>query len=72
MRIPATDGLRPGGDGPAEGRFGVDGGPRTPDAGLWRRPAGDGPFRLSLEASRRAADGADAANGVGIRIETSW
>ncbi|MYK68570.1 MAG: hypothetical protein F4020_03120, partial [Gammaproteobacteria bacterium] len=39
----------------------------------WRlRPADDGPFRLSLEASRREADGEDAANGVGIRIETSW
>ena len=39
----------------------------------WRlRPAGDGPFRLSLEASRREADGEDAAHGVGIRIETSW
>ncbi|MYK68326.1 MAG: hypothetical protein F4020_01785, partial [Gammaproteobacteria bacterium] len=39
----------------------------------WRlRPADDGPFRLSLEASRRAADGEDAAHGVGVRIETRW
>ncbi|MCY3671733.1 MAG: hypothetical protein OXH14_11730 [Alphaproteobacteria bacterium] len=57
----------------------------TPDAGLsateaergvrfgWRlRLAGDGPFRLSLEAGRRETDGDGPANGVGLRLSTSW
>ena len=39
----------------------------------WRlRPAGDGPFRLSLEAGRRETDGGGPANGVGLRLSTSW
>ena len=39
----------------------------------WRlRPADDGPFRLSLEASQREADGDGPAHGVGFRLETRW
>ena len=40
----------------------------------WRltRPEDADAFGLSLEASRREADGADAAHGVGFRFETRW
>ena len=40
----------------------------------WRltHPGDAGAFGLSLEASRRDADGGDAAHGLGFRFETRW